>query len=157
MRSLPPRITVAWSKGDRLGYWVVLKKGFTPKMKWSNACECVDSAHCRPVPPEVLADIREAYDGEPAKAKKFQAATSEPRPYIQNCWISLPEGQMGALEEGLASLPARFTKAELGAVLDSIPELKVGVPPSPVLLNLQFQPYDLDEDFDPIYCGYSLD
>ena len=66
--------TTAWKKGDRLGFWVILKKGFTAKMKWSNACELCDSTWCRPVSAEELADIRKAFASEPTKAKKFEEA-----------------------------------------------------------------------------------
>ena len=145
-----------YHKGDHISYWVVLKKAFTPKMKWSNACECVDAYWCKPVSPDVLTDIQQAFEGEPAKAKKFEAATDEPRPGIQNCWIDLPEEQIPQLEEELAKLPACFTKAQLQTALGQVPRLTVGVPPSNVLLNLLVQPYMLDENFDFIYCGYQL-
>ena len=145
-----------YHKGDHISYWVVLKKGFTPKMKWSNACECVDAYWCAPVSPEVKAAIEQAFESEPTKAKKFEAATSEPRPDIQNCWITLPEEHIQLLKEELATLPPQFTKEQLQQVLDRVPELTVGVPPSTVLLNLLLHPYELDENLDFIYCGYEL-
>ena len=146
-----------YRKGDHISYWVVLKKGFTPKMKWSNACECVDGYWCAPVSPEEKAAIEQSFESEPAKAKKFEAATSEPRPGIQNCWITLPKERIPQLEEELATLPPRFTRKQLQEVLDRVPELAVDVPPSTVLLNLLLHPYELDESLEFIYCGYSLD
>ena len=146
-----------YRKGDHISYWVVLKKGFTPKMKWSNACECVDGYWCAPVSPEEKAAIEQSFESEPAKAKRFEAATSEPRPGIQNCWITLPTERIPQLEEELATLPPRFTGKQLQEVLDRVPELAVDVPPSTVLLNLLLHPYELDESLEFIYCGYSLD
>ena len=146
-----------YRKGDHISYWVVLKKGFTPKMKWSNACECVDGYWCAPVSPEEKAAIEQSFESEPAKAKKFEAATSEPRPGIQNCWITLPKERIPQLEEELATLPPRFTGKQLQKVLDRVPELAVDVPPSTVLLNLLLHPYELDESLEFIYCGYSLE
>ena len=146
-----------YRKGDHISYWVVLKKGFTPKMKWSNACECVDGYWCAPVSPEEKAAIEQSFESEPAKAKKFEAATSEPRSDIQNCWITLPKERIPQLEEELAALPPRFTGKQLQEVLDRVPELAVDVPPSTVLLNLLLHPYELDESLEFIYCGYSLE
>ena len=146
-----------YRKGDHISYWVVLKKGFTPKMKWSNACECVDGYWCAPVSPEEKAAIEQAFESEPAKAKRFEAATSEPRPGIQNCWITLPKERIPQLEEELATLPPRFTGKQLQEVLDRVPELAVDIPPSTVLLNLLLHPYELDESLEFIYCGYSLE
>ena len=146
-----------YRKGDHISYWVVLKKGFTPKMKWSNACECVDGYWCAPVSPEEKAAIEQSFESEPAKAKRFEAATSEPRLGIQNCWITLPKERIPQLEEELATLPPRFTGKQLQEVLDRVPDLAVDVPPSTVLLNLLLHPYELDESLEFIYCGYSLE
>ena len=146
-----------YRKGDHISYWVVLKKGFTPKMKWSNACECVDGYWCAPVSPEEKAAIEQSFESEPAKAKRFEAATSEPRPGIQNCWITLPTERIPQLEEELATLPPRFTGKQLQEVLDRVPELTVDVLPATILLNLFLHPYELDESLEFIYCGYSLD
>ena len=146
-----------YRKGDHISYWVVLKKGFTPKMKWSNACECVDGYWCAPVSPEEKAAIEQSFESEPAKAKRFEAATSEPRPGIQNCWITLPTERIPQLEEELATLPPRFTGKQLQEVLDRVPELTVDVLPATILLNLFLHPYELDESLEFIYCGYSLE
>ena len=33
---------IHWKKGDLIGHWAIVKKAFTPKMKPSVRCECVD-------------------------------------------------------------------------------------------------------------------
>lgn len=117
----------------------------------------MDGYWCAPVSPEEKAAIEQAFEVEPAKAKKFEAATSEPRPDIQNCWITLPEERIPQLEEALATLPPRFTEEQLQEVLDRVAELAVEVPPATTLLNLFLHPYELDENLHFIYCGYSLE
>ena len=36
-------------KGDLIGQWALLKKGFTPKMKLRLDCETVDASWCKPI------------------------------------------------------------------------------------------------------------
>ena len=59
----------SWKKGDRLGDWVVVKKGFTAKMKPSNACEFLDSKNCQLVSQDVVRAIEDAFAENP-KIKK---------------------------------------------------------------------------------------
>ncbi|MBQ8879565.1 MAG: hypothetical protein IJY69_01835 [Clostridia bacterium] len=99
----------SWKKGDRLGDWVVLKKGFTAKMKPSNACECLDSIHCQLVSQDVVRAIEDAFAENPKIKEKFDNAPSMPNPSVYSVWMSLSDEQADSFAELLSSLPDRFT------------------------------------------------
>ena len=46
-----------YKKGDRVGDWIILKKGFSAKMKPYNACEFADSQWCNPVSEDIAQTI----------------------------------------------------------------------------------------------------
>lgn len=73
---------LSWRKGDRLGNWAVLKKGLTPKMKFSNLCECVDAHWCKKVSEEQLSVIHAAFDANPKAKQRFDNAANMPQPYV---------------------------------------------------------------------------
>ena len=142
-----------YRKGDHISYWVVLKKGFTPKMKWSNACECVDGYWCAPVSPEEKAAIEQSFESEPAKAKKFEAATSEPRPGIQNCWITLPKERIPQLEEELATRPLGSRESSSKRSLTESPSWPWMFPPPPFCCTCCFTP----TNWMRVWCSSTAD
>lgn len=99
----------SWKKGDRLGDWVVLKKGFTAKMKPSNACEFLDSKNCQLVSQDVVRAIEDAFAENPKIKEKFDNAPSMPNPSVYSVWMSLSDEQADSFAELLSSLPDRFT------------------------------------------------
>ena len=99
----------SWKKGDRLGDWVVLKKGFTAKMKPSNACEFLDSKNCQLVSQDVVRAIEDAFAENPKIKEKFDNAPSMPNPSVCSVWMSLSDEQADSFAELLSSLPDRFT------------------------------------------------
>ena len=99
----------SWKKGDRLGDWVVLKKGFTAKMKPSNACEFLDSKNCQLVSQDVVRAIEDAFAENPKIKEKFDNAPSMPNPSVYSVWMLLSDEQADSFAELLSSLPDRFT------------------------------------------------
>ena len=99
----------SWKKGDRLGDWVVVKKGFTAKMKPSNACEFLDSKNCQLVSQDVVRAIEDAFAENPKIKEKFDNAPSMPNPSVYSVWMSLSDEQADSFAELLSSLPDRFT------------------------------------------------
>ena len=98
-----------------LGDWVILKKGFTPKLRPSNACECVDAQWCKAVTTDTLEAIKAAFRENPKARQKFDLSPDMPTPAIAGTWLRLTEAQATALKELLTSLPERFTKEQFWA------------------------------------------
>lgn len=107
---------ITWKKGDRLGDWAVLKKGFTPKMKFSNLCEFVDAQWCKKVSGEQLAAINAAFDANPKAKQKYDKAPNLPKPSVAALWLDLPEERVDEFRRVLDSLPERFTDVQFREV-----------------------------------------
>ena len=75
-----------WQKGDRLGDWVIQKKGFTPKLRPSNACDCVDAQWCKAVTTDTLEAIKAAFRENPKARQKFDLSPDMPTPAIASTW-----------------------------------------------------------------------
>ena len=95
----------SWKKGDRIGEWVILKKGFTTKMKPRNDCDLVSSEWLEPVSDDVLESIEKIFEENPKVKEKFDKATSIPRPAITNGWLALSDEQAEAASKILNGLP----------------------------------------------------
>lgn len=99
----------SWKKGERLGDWVILKKGFTPKIKPSNACEFVDAGWCKPVPEDIAQSIKTFFEENLKAKEKFEKAPNMPKPSIASVWMTLSEEQAESFSILLETLPQRFT------------------------------------------------
>ena len=145
-----------WQKGDRLGDWVILKKGFTPKLRPSNACECVDAQWCKAVTTDTLEAIKAAFRENPKARQKFDLSPDMPTPAIASTWLRLTEAQAAALKELLASLPERFTKerfwAQAVAFQKSIADPSAGTH----ILYIYGYPWEMDAVFEPLFFDAEL-
>ena len=133
-----------WKKGERVGEWVVLKKAFTPKMKPSNLCECVDGQWCRPVSEETVAAIEAAFAENPKAKAMFLASPNMPQPGLVNFWMNLPADKAAELCTILSALPQRFT---VGQLWDAAREYRRYVTKLPAthLLTLSCYPWEVDK------------
>ena len=138
---------IAWKKGDRLGDWVVLKKGLTPKMKFSNLCEFVDSAWCKVVTQEQAEAIEAAFAANPKAKQKFDLAPAQPKPMVAAPWFDLPDERVGELEELLRGLPGRFTTTAFQEAIRDFAQYEKR-PPAKYILYLFSYPWEQDERFD---------
>jgi len=146
----------SWKKGDRLGDWVILKKGLTAKMKPSNACDFVDAQWCMPV----SADISEAIEAvfrEDAKAKqKFDKAPDMPKPSVASVWMRLSEEQAAALEEVIAEMPERFTAEQFWERAADYRKCEVDSTQATHILYLFSYLWEISENFDPLHFAPEL-
>ena len=146
---------VSWRKGDRQGDWVVLKKGLTPKMKFSNMCEFVDSAWCKPVSPEQAEAIGAAFAANPKAKQKFDHAPAKPEPSVAALWLGLPEERVAELRRLLEALPERFTISRFREAFRDFAQYEQK-PPAGYLLYLFSYPWEQDENYDVYHFGPKL-
>ena len=147
-------------KGDLIGSWALLKKGFTPKMKFRVDSDYCDAAWCKPVNEAELTAINEYFTSHPKDAEKFAAKTFEPRPAISTLWLELPKTEKARFEEVVASLPEKFTKKQFCEIFEEKGLLKCVSKPSPSVnatLQMNHLLWELDENFDCIYRNPILD
>lgn len=146
----------AWKRGDRLGDWAILKKGFTPKMKPGNACELVDARWCAPVAQETRDAIEAAFAGNPKAKQKFNSAPDLPRPAVSSAWLHLSGEQAQALALLLRTLPERFTEKQLWTALAAYEPLIVRPDEATHVLYTFSYRWETGEDFMPLLFGPEL-
>ena len=146
----------SWKKGDRLGDWAILKKGFTPKMKPGNACEFVDAQWCSPVPAETRQAIEAAFAENPKAKQKFDNAPNLPRPSVSSAWLKLTDAQADALNVRLDALPERFTAQQLWKELAAYEPLIVRPNEATHVLYTFSHLWEVSADFDPLLFGPEL-
>ncbi len=141
---------ISWKRGDRLGDWAVVKKGLTPKMKFSNACEFVDAAWCKVVTREQTDAIEAAFLANPKAKQKFDKAPCEPKPMVAALWFELPEDRVGEFDALVRGLPERFTTAELREATRDFAryEKQPGGMRSGYILYLFSYPWEQNEHYD---------
>lgn len=146
----------SWKKGDRVGNWAILKKGFTPKMKPANACEFVDAQWCRPVPAETARAIEEAFAGNPRAKQKFDKAPDRPNPAVSSCWMCLSDEQAQGFSEHFQKLPERFTAEQFWTLAADYRECVVQPSQATHILYLFSYLWEISEAFDPLHFGPEL-
>ena len=146
---------VSWRKGDRIGDWVILKKGLTPKMKFSNLCECVDSQWCKQVSDEQLAGIRAAFDANPKAKQRFDNAPNMPQPYVAALWMDIPDDRLSEFTDLLASMPERFTDVQFREMTVEFKQYEHN-PPAAYVLYLFSYPWEMDENCNMLHFGPEL-
>lgn len=143
----------SWKKGDRLGDWVILKKGFTPKMKPSNACEFVDAQWCKPISNEIVLSIESIFENN-AKAKhKFETAPNMPNPSVASEWLALSDEQADSFSQLISNFPERFTSEQFWTW--SVDYRKHSVDPSKAthILYLFSYLWEINDNFEPLHFG----
>ena len=146
----------SWKKGDRLGDWVVLKKGFTAKMKPSNACEFLDSKNCQLVSQDVVRAIEDAFTENPKAKEKFDNAPSMPNPSVYSVWMSLSDEQSKAFADVMSKLPERFTLDEFWKLSADYRQYVVKPPQYTHILYLYSYLWEVNDNFEPLHFGYEI-
>lgn len=146
----------SWKKGDRLGNWVILKKAFTPKMKFSNACEFVDEQWCAPVSPEVLEAIEAAFCENPKAKQRFDKAPDMPKPSVASGWMALSEEQANSFSELFKKLPDRFTVEQFWTLAEDYRQYMVESSRATHILYLFSYLWEISDTFDPLHFGPEL-
>ena len=146
----------SWKKGDRIGDWVILKKGFTPKMKPANACEFVDSQWCKAVSAEVAAAIEAAFAENPRAKQKFDSAPDMPKPSVASTWMKLSDEEAAAFSDLLSLMPQRFTQVQFWALASDYRRCITDPSGASHILYLFSCLWEIDEHCDPLHFGPEL-
>lgn len=142
-----------YKKGEQIGHWAVLKKGFTPKMKFRTDVECVDIWWCKPVCETEKSEIIRYFDENPKHKEKFDNLEIKLRPEITPLWIELDSDSLKRLDALLSELPPKFTFDEFYKMLsDNRLAECLRKPPANCCLRLMtYEPWDVDEHGDRLY------
>lgn len=143
----------SWKKGDRLSDWVILKKGFTPKMKPSNACEVVDAQWCKPVPNNIVQSIEVIFEENLKVKQKFEKAPNMPKPSIASVWMALSEEQAEAFSKLIELLPERFTLESFWEQFVDYRQYIVDPPQATHILYLFSYLWEITDNYDPLHFG----
>ena len=143
----------SWKKGDRLGDWVVLKKGFTPKMKPSNACEFVDAQWCKHVSTEIIDSIELSFAENPKAKAKFENAPSIPNPAVASVWMALTDEQAELFSEHIKNVPERFTSEEFWSHSSNYCKYIVDPSKATHILHLFSYVWEINDKYEPLNFG----
>ena len=143
----------SWKKGDRLGDWVILKKGFTPKMKPSNGCEFVDAQWCKPVPKETAQSIEALFEENPKARQKFEQAPNMPKPSVASTWLALSEQQAESFSQLISNYPEHFTSEQFWAWSADYRQYIVDPSKATHILYLFSYLWEISDDFEPLHFG----
>ena len=146
----------SWKKGDRLGDWVVLKKGFTPKMKPSNTCEFVDAQWCKAVSNDITHSTELAFSENPKAKAKFENAPSMPSPSVASAWMELTDEQADLFAEHIKKLPERFTSEQFWSLSASYRQYIVDPSKATHILYLFSYLWEIDDNFEPLHFAPEL-
>ncbi len=102
--------SVRWKKGDRIGSWALLKKGFTPKMKFRMESDLVNLEWCKPADAAVLEQIEAYFREHPEQKAQFDAAPCEPPPAVTTVWLApAADAEADRIAAALSQLPEAFS------------------------------------------------
>lgn len=146
----------SWKKGDRIGDWVILKKGFTAKMKPTNACELADAQWCNSVSDEVLQLIEATFAENPKARAKFDNAPDMPAPAVNGIWMALSNEQAESFANMIVDLPKRFTLEEFWQYFANYRQYVVKPPQYTHILYLYSYLWEISDSFDQLYFSAEI-
>ena len=141
---------ISWKKGDRLSDWVILKKGFTAKMKPSNACEFVDAQWCKLVTDDILQSIEATFAENPKAKQKFDNAPDLPNPSVNSIWMKLSDEQVEAFSKIISNLPERFTEEQFWTNCADYRQYKTDPSNATHILYLYSYLWEVSDNFEPL-------
>lgn len=146
----------SWKKGDRLGDWVILKKGVTPKMKPSNACELVDAQWCNPVTNDMVQSIEATFEENPNAKQKFEKAPNMPKPSVASVWLMLSDEQAECFSQLIFNCQERFTSEQFWVFASEYRKYIVDPSKATHILYLFSYLWEISDDFEPLHFGPEL-
>ena len=139
-------------KGDLIGYWILMKKGFTPQMKFRIDSDTADSLWCKPVSTDTLNSIHEYFEKNPKDYQKFIDTPFTDKPAISTTWLRLTEEQVKSFQNIIEQLPDLFTQDEAMQLFEKY-DLKqcFSCPPSNYAFVCEHTLWELDKNFTPLF------
>ena len=146
---------ISWKKGDLIGYWAIMRKAFTPKMKKQIRVEFTDAASLKSVSDETETQIQEELNNDPDFLSRLNNSFEVSDMMVKNAWLSLTKEEKERLLTGIGLLPDRFTKEQLlSATL--LPDHCFIKPPANYLLNLCSYPWEFTDSFNQLFFKAEL-
>lgn len=146
----------SWKRGDRIGHWVVLKKGFTPKMKPSNACDLADSQWCKPVSEEILQSIQAMFNEDAKLRQKFEKAPNMPKPSVASVWLALSDEQAESFSQLILRFSEKFTLEQFWIRCADYRKYIADPSEATHILYLYSYLWEISDNFDPLHFGPEL-
>lgn len=144
-------------KGDLIGSWVLMKKGFTPKMKFMRGSDVCDSEWCKAVSADVAKMIDNYFQENPADYEKFSSSPFVDRPAVSTTWLHLTPDEVVLFERIIKELPTRFTRDYAMKCFEKQGLKKCfSLPPANYRFVCWHTLWELDDDFNPIYKNPEL-
>lgn len=147
---------VSCKKGDHISEWVVLKKGFTAKMKPSNACDFVDAQVCRLVSDDIAKSIQTAFAENPKAKQKFDSASNMPNPSLENSWLKLTEEQAETFAVLIDGINKKFSSKQFWSEFADWKKYVVDPSKATHILHLYSYLWEIDDNFEPLHFGAEL-
>ena len=139
-------------KGDLIGQWALLKKGFTPKMKLRLDCEVVDSYWCKPITEEQRQTISQYFEDHPQDHKRFTESPYFDRPAITTEWLQLSAEEAMRFQKAISSFPDRFSWKDLEAILKAAGLSSVfAKPPANYVFQCKQTLWEINADCEPLF------
>ena len=141
-----------YEKGKQIGQWALMKKGFTPKMKFRIDSDTTDAEWCKSVSEAQLAQIQQYFEEHPKDAQRFQQAPFVDRPAVSTGWLRLTPEQAIQFRQAIAELPPCFTKAQSREIFARRDLLSCfGPPPGNYAFQCRHTLWEFDEEDNAIY------
>ena len=139
-------------KGDLIGQWALLKKGFTPKMKFRMDCETVDASWCKPINDEQMQAITQYFESHAEDHRRFEDQSFFERPSITTNWLNLSPEEFLRFQEALSSFPDKFTWAEAESIFREWSLIScLSLPPANYRFHCKHILWELNSDYEPLY------
>ena len=144
-------------KGDLIGSWILLKKGFTPKMKFMLNFDVCDSDWCKKVSPSVAEAIDNYFKENTKDFIKFSSAPFMDHPAVSTSWVHLTPEQEVVFKQAIQELPPRFTMSSAMNCFEKhgLKEC-FSLPPANYRFVCWHTLWELDEHCNPIYKNPEL-
>lgn len=135
-----------------------MKKAFTPKMKFRLDSDCSDGYWCKPVGPEIKHQIDQYFEEHPKDYERFCALPCSPRPTISSAWLNMTEEEAKRFETAIEAWPEVFTQEESMKLFEANGLAHCfGKPPANYIFYCNTRPWELNENFDPIFRNPKLE
>ena len=144
------------STSDDGGYWALMKKGLTEKMRFSLDSSYCDLSLCNLVSDEEEKMITLFFEAHRRERIRFEQYQFDAKPAIYNVWINIDtEHQERNLKIFLGGLQIPFNTKTLKEVLTKC-NIAPTKPPSTHVLNLFYYPWQFDEEGNYTFSSFSL-
>lgn len=145
-------------KGEKIGFWILLKKGFTPKMKFMLNFDVCDSKWCKAVSSDIIEEITMYFEEHPKDFERFSSAPFVDHPAVSTSWLHLTPEQVISFKKVIQDFPPRFTQNYAMKCFEKhgLKEC-FSLPPANYRFICWHTLWELDEDCNPLYKNPELE